>query len=244
MPLRLLLLLLCFLSIAAPRADDVLRVAADRWPPYADNRLPGGGVAVHLVRTALARAGYASEYVEAPWARVLHGVRGGEYDLVVDAWYSTEREAFGEFSQPYLTNRVRLLKRRGSPITFARLADLYAYRIAVVRGYSYSPEFDDDAQLQRVPVVSFANAALMLQAGRVDLALEDEITARHQFAGELKDLRGQLEFLPVPLAEKGLHILVSLRNPKHAQIVAAFDEAIRAMHADGSYDALLREHGL
>lgn len=244
MLLRLLLLLLCFLSAAGSHADEVLRIAADRWPPYADNRLPGGGVAVHLVRTALARAGYASEYVEAPWARVLHGVRGGEYDLVVDAWYSPDREAFGEFSEPYLTNRVRLLKRRGSPITFTTLADLHAYRIAVVRGYSYSPEFDDDVQLQRVPVASFANAALMLQAGRVDLVLEDELTARYQFAGELKGLREQLDFLPVPLAEKGLHILVSRDNPRHAQIVVAFDEAIRAMRADGSYDALMREHGL
>ncbi|MHB9796650.1 substrate-binding periplasmic protein [Pseudomonas sp. MT3] len=243
MPLRLLLLLLCLVS-AAPRADDVLRVAADRWPPYADIRLPDGGVAVHLVRAALQRAGYASEYVEVPWPRVLHGVRGGEYDLVVDAWYSPEREAFGVFSESYLSNRVRLLKRRGSPITFAHLADLYPYRIAVVRGYSYSPEFDSDPRLRRVPVLSFANAALMLQAGRVDLTLEDEITARHQFAGELAAVRGELEFLPAPLAEKGLHILVSLRNPKHAQIVAAFNEAIRAMRADGSYDALMREHGL
>ncbi|WP_152219606.1 ABC transporter substrate-binding protein [Pseudomonas sp. SCB32] len=243
MPLRLLLLLLCLVSVA-PRADEVLRMAADRWPPYADIRLPGGGVAVHLVRAALQRAGYASEYVEVPWPRVLYGVRGGEYDLVVDAWYSPDRETFGEYSEPYLTNRVRLIKRQGSPITFAHLADLYPYRIAVVRGYSYSPEFDRDPQLQRVKVLSFANAAMMLQAGRVDLTLEDEVTARYQFAGELTAIRDQLEFLPVPLAEKGLHILVSLRNPKHAQIVAAFNEAIRTMRADGSYDALMRKHGL
>lgn len=243
MPLRLLFLLLCLVS-AAPRADEVLRIAADRWPPYADVRLPGGGLAVHLVRTALQRAGYASEYVEVPWPRVLYGVRGGEYDLVVDAWYNSDRESFGEYSEPYLTNRVRLIKRRGSPIAFTRLADLHPYRIAVVRGYSYSPEFDRDPQLQRVKVLSFANAALMLQAGRVDLTLEDEVTAHYQFAGELLAIRDQLEFLPVPLAEKGLHILVSRRNPKHAQIVAAFNEAIRAMRADGSYQALMREHGL
>ncbi|MCP8462989.1 transporter substrate-binding domain-containing protein [Pseudomonas sp. ZM23] len=244
MPLRLLLLLLCFASLAAPRADDLLRVAADRWPPYADSRLPRGGVAVDLVRAALERAGYPSEYVEVPWPRVLHGVRGGEYDVVVDAWYSPDRETFGEFSEAYLSNRVRLLKRRGSPITFAHLADLYTYRIAVVRGYSYSTEFDGDTHLQRVPVLSFANAARMLQAGRVDLAVEDEITARHQFAGELAEARNELEFLPLPLAERGLHILVSRRNPQHGQIVEAFNKAIRAMHEDGSYDALMRAHGL
>lgn len=244
MPLRLLLTLLCLCLSSVARAGDVLRIAADRWPPYADRQLPGNGVAVHLVQAALKRAGYASEYIEVPWPRVLHGVANGEYDLVADAWYTPERESFGVYSEPYLVNRVRLIKRQGSPIAYGKLADLYPYRIAMVRGYAYSESFDNDPKLQRVPVFSFVNAALMLQAGRVDLTLEDEITARVHFNGDLAELKGQLEFLPVPLAENGLHILVGLHHPHHAEIVAAFNKAIREMREDGSYDALLREHGL
>ncbi|QRY80985.1 amino acid ABC transporter substrate-binding protein [Pseudomonas sp. PDNC002] len=244
MPLRLLLLLMCLCIGSALRAEEVLRIAADRWPPYADQGLPGNGVAVDMVRAALKRAGFASAYIEVPWPRVLHGVKNGEYDLVADAWYTPEREVYGEYSEPYLINRVRLIKRRGSSITFTRLADLYPYRIAVVRGYSYSADFNNDPQLQRVPVFSFVNAAMMLQVGRVDLTLEDEITARHHFNGDLAEVKEQLEFLPVPLAENGLRILVSRHNPRHAEIVAAFDKAIREMKADGSYDALMREHGL
>ncbi|MBB4864241.1 polar amino acid transport system substrate-binding protein [Pseudomonas nitritireducens] len=244
MPLRLLLILLCLCAASPARAGEVLRIAADRWPPYADRQLPGNGVAVHLVQAALKRAGYASEYVEVPWPRVLHGVENGEYDLVADAWYSAERDRFGEYSEPYLVNRVRLIKRHGSPITFGKLADLYPYRVAVVRGYAYSAEFNGDPKLQRVPVFSFVNAALMLQAGRVDLTLEDEITARMHLNGDLAELKGQLEFLPLPLTENGLHILVGRHLPNHAEIVAAFNKAIREMREDGSYDALMREHGL
>ncbi|WP_447744894.1 substrate-binding periplasmic protein [Pseudomonas nicosulfuronedens] len=244
MPLRLLLILLFLCVSSAARAGDVLRVAADRWPPYADRQLPGNGVAVHLVQAALKRAGYASEYIEVPWPRVLHGVENGEYDLVADAWYAPEREAFAVYSDAYLLNRVRLIKRRGSPITFNKLSDLYPYRIAMVRGYAYSEAFNNDPKLQRVLVMGFVNAALMLQAGRVDLTLEDEITARVHFNGDLAGLKGQLEFLPVPLTENGLHILVGRHNPHHAEIVAAFNKAIREMREDGSYDALMREHGL
>ncbi|MGC4008313.1 MAG: transporter substrate-binding domain-containing protein [Pseudomonas sp.] len=244
MPLRLLLILLFLCVSSVARAGEVLRIAADRWPPYADRQLPGNGVAVHLVQAALKRAGYASEYIEVPWPRVLHGVANGEYDLVADAWYSPEREAFAVYSEPYLVNRVRLIKRKGSPITFGKLADLYPYRIAMVRGYAYSEAFNNDPKLQRVPVFSFVNAALMLQAGRVDLTLEDEITARVHFNGDLAELKGQLEFLPVPLTENGLHILVGRHVPGHAEIIAAFNKAIREMHEDGSYDELMREHGL
>ncbi|MFV3329425.1 substrate-binding periplasmic protein [Pseudomonas sp. NY15437] len=244
MPLRVLLIFLFLCVASATRAGEVLRIAADRWPPYADRQLLGNGVAVHLVQTALQRAGYASEYIEVPWPRVLHGVANGEYDLVADAWYAPEREAFAVYSEPYLVNRVRLIKRRGSPITFSELADLYPYRIAMVRGYAYSDAFNNDPKLQRVAVFSFVNAALMLQARRVDLTLEDEITARVHFNGDLAELKDQLEFLPVPLTENGLHILVGRHVPNHAAIITGFNKAIREMREDGSYEALMREHGL
>jgi polar amino acid transport system substrate-binding protein len=53
-----------------------------------------------------------------------------------------------------------------------------------------------------------------------------------------------VEFLPNPLSENSLHILVSLKNPDHEQIVAGFDREIAAMKEDGSYERLLRQHGM
>ena len=57
-------------------------------------------------------------------------------------------------------------------------------------------------------------------------------------------MRNAVEFVPKPLSENSLHILVSLKNPDHAKIVAGFDREIAKMKADGSYDRLLREHGM
>ncbi|MNC78245.1 hypothetical protein D3C75_1304110 [compost metagenome] len=53
-----------------------------------------------------------------------------------------------------------------------------------------------------------------------------------------------MEFLPKPLSENGLHILVSLKNPQHEQIVAGFDRAILAMKADGTYARIMKRHGM
>jgi polar amino acid transport system substrate-binding protein len=53
-----------------------------------------------------------------------------------------------------------------------------------------------------------------------------------------------VEFLPKPLSENSLHILVSLKNPQHEQIVAGFDREIAAMKVDGSYEKLMRQHGM
>ncbi|WBH20011.1 substrate-binding periplasmic protein [Pseudomonas aeruginosa] len=236
-----LLLLTLLLPCALPAAN--LRLVGDSWPPFVDSRLPGNGLAVELVTTALKRAGFDSSFQQVPWSRALYGVRSGDYDIALSVWYEPARSLYGQFSRAYLSNRIRLLQRKGRGIEFSRLSDLRPYRIAVVRDYAYAPEFDRDSRLQKVNVTSFANAARMLEAGRVDLAVEDELALGVAFKGELADLRDKLEVLPIPLGENGLHLLVSLRNPRHDEIVDGFDLAIRGMRDDGSYQRLLERYG-
>ncbi|MFC5695029.1 substrate-binding periplasmic protein [Pseudomonas sp. GCM10022186] len=223
---------------------ETLRMAANTWPPFTDARLTGDGLASELVRTALKRSGHVVEYAEVPWARALRGLKMGDYDLLVSAWYSDERARYGQFSKPYLTNRIRFLKRKGSAVDFQSLADLKRYSIAVGRGYRYQPEFDADTSLNKVPVADFPMAARMLAAGRVQLALEDELVARLYLNRELKGIGDQLEFLPKPLSENGLHILVRRSHPQHQQLVDDFDRAIQAMRKDGTYQAIFARHGL
>ncbi len=99
------------------RAEPVLRLVGDPWPPYTDQGLPGGGLAVELVRTALARAGYRVEYTEMPWTRATRGLRQGRFDLY-SAWYVREREPYALHSAPYLFNRLRWITRRDEPIVY------------------------------------------------------------------------------------------------------------------------------
>jgi polar amino acid transport system substrate-binding protein len=236
-----LLLSLCFVG---PSMADPLRLVANAWAPYTDRRLLNNGLAADLVSTALKRAGYASEYLEVPWARAIRGLQQGRYDIVIGAWYSEERASFGAFSTPYLSNRIRLIKRKGTAIAYQRLEDLYPYSIAVVRDYAYDPAFDADAKLERVRVRSFEVAANMLAAGRVDLAVEDEYAAGFHFRRSLRSVRAGLEFLSPPLSENGLHILVRRSLGNYAQIVEGFDRAIEAMKSDGSYERLIDRHDL
>ena len=236
--------LIGLLLLAQTAAADKLRLVFDIWPPFTDDTLVNGGLATDIVTTALARAGYASGYEQVPWARALLGVGEGRYDVLVNAWYNDERTKLGQFSGEYLLNRIRFLKRKDTPLEYSNLQQLHTYPIAVVRGYAYSPAFDEDPSFQKIPVHSFAMAVRMVAADRVKLTLEDEYVARYYLAREPAKVRNAVEFLPKPLSENGLHILVSLKNPKHEQIVAGFDRAIAAMKADGSYERLLKQHGM
>ncbi|MGY4533996.1 polar amino acid transport system substrate-binding protein [Pseudomonas sp. TE3786] len=237
--LMLWLVLACSASVNA----ESLRLVANTWPPFNDVNLLNNGLSSDLVITALKRAGYSSAYFQVPWARVLYGVQAADYDIVVSAWYDAERATYGVFSQPYLINRIRFLRRKGTDTRFRSLSDLGTASIAVVRGYSYQQAFDADTQLVKVPVVDFAMGARMLAAGRVQLTLEDELVARHYFQHELQSIEPQLEFLPKPLSENGLHILVRSSHPHAREIVERFDRAMQAMRDDGSYAKIFAAHG-
>jgi polar amino acid transport system substrate-binding protein len=236
--------LIGLLLLTQGAAAEKLRLVADAWPPFTDATLVNGGLATDIVSTALARAGYASDFEQVPWARALLGVGEGRYDVLVNAWYAEERTKLGQYSREYLLNRVRFLKRKESPIEYNNLQQLHTYPIAVVRGYAYSPEFDEDVSLQKVPVHRFSMAVRMVAADRVKLTLEDEYVARYYLARESSTVRNAVEFLPKALSENSLHILVSLKNPRHEQIVAGFDREIAAMKVDGSYQRLIRQHGM
>ncbi|MDH1263042.1 transporter substrate-binding domain-containing protein [Pseudomonas sp. GD03944] len=226
------------------QASEALRLVANPWPPFTDQRMANGGVATELVTTALTRAGYRTQYNEVPWERAIRGLQRDDYDVLVNAWYTDERARFGYFSQPYLINRVRFMQRKGAGIRYQSLVDLYPYSIAVVRGYAYSSEFDQDSRLTKVGVLGFETGARMLHARRVQLMVEDELVARFYLGRELRSIRNELEFLPQPLSENGLHILVSRQHPQHKAIAEAFDQAIEAMHADGTYAEIFARHGL
>jgi polar amino acid transport system substrate-binding protein len=236
--------LLGVLLIAQDALAQKLRLAGDAWAPYADVSLLNGGLSTDLIRTALGRAGYTTEYEQVPWARAIHGASEGRYDILINAWYSEDRTRIGQFSGEYLINRLRFLKRKTSTIDYQSLTQLHPYSIAVVRSYAYSPAFDSDADLKKVLVASFSTAVRMLAAGRVELTVEDEYAARFALSREPDEVRDSVEFLPKSLSENSLHILVSLKNPDHEKIVADFDKAIAAMKADGTYDKLFKLHGL
>jgi polar amino acid transport system substrate-binding protein len=232
--------LLVILAIAPSTGATPLRLVGDRWPPYVDSLLPEGGIATAIVTTALARAGFTSQFQQLPWARAIQGVGDGRYDVLVTVWYNEDRARIGQHSDGYLPNRILFWHRRGSEINFNHdLTALRDYPIAVSRGYAYSPAFDQDEHLLKVPVRNFAMGLEMLVAGRVALAVEDERVGHYVLGQQAIPLQYQVEPIEIPLSETDLRILVSLKNPEHEKIVQGFNRAIAAMRADGTLRAMI-----
>jgi polar amino acid transport system substrate-binding protein len=236
-----LVLLLCSVPVTS-LATDLNVVHSGKWPPYSDASLPGQGLAVEIVSTALKRAGYTPYLRIDSLDRILEGGALGVYDVFATPWYSDSRNQYLDYSKPYLESRILFIKRKGADIDFRSLEDLKGVMVGTVQDYAYGQAFSEASDIVRIPERNLVQNLLKLTQGRIDLTLDDERVLRYEINRYMPNSRDKLEFLPNPLAVRGIHIGVSRENPEHARIVAAFDKAITAMKQDGSFEAILAKH--
>jgi len=234
-----LILLLASASLPA----EVLRLAGNVWPPYTDCSLPGEGLSVELIRTALGRGGYQVEYIEVPWERALLGLRNGSYDMI-NGWPTVKRVDYTLSSRPFLSNRMRWVQRRESNFRYDGLDSLVGHPIALSRGYMYSDELNEDTRLEKGYAANFVQAAKMVLAGRVDLTLEDERTALFHLERELGHEQDALRFVPGEFRRVELSLVVRSDHPRLSDIIATFNREIAAMVEDGSYAVIFARHGM
>lgn len=238
----ILIIFLTFSSASLTSANE-LKVTASTWPPYVGQQLPENGLVVNLVNVALTRAGYTTTLTFDTWPRALEGTKIGIYDVIAGAWYSDERSKYLAFSQPFIINEVKFIKRKGRPIVYDTLADLRGLLIGIVRDYAYGAEFDNATYLIKVPQNHVIQNLNNLFSGRIDLTIADERVARYELRQYMGGDMSELAFLPKPLSAKGLHIAVSKRRSDHAKIISDFDSAITAMKKDGTYVEIMKNHG-
>jgi polar amino acid transport system substrate-binding protein len=237
------LLTLCVFS-SPSSATDLNVVHSGKWPPYADASLPGQGLAVEIVTTALKRAGYTTYIRIDSLDRILQGGALGVYDVFATPWYSEARNEYLDYSKPYLESRIRFVKKKGKDFKFESLADLKGLMVGIVQDYAYDDAFNQSRDIIKIPERNLIQNLLKLTQGRIDLTLDDELVLQYEINRYMPNSISELEFLPKPLAVRGIHIGVSRENPDHAKIVAAFDKAIQEMKKDGSFDSIVAKHNI
>ncbi len=237
---RLFFIPLLIISVNA--FADELQVATSEWIPYVGKELPNQGLAMDIVNRALIRAGHKPAVTIQAWTRTLEGADIGVYDLIAAAWYSKEREKSFIFSKPYIFNEIKLLKHADSSFDFNRISDLEGKTIGVITGYAYGEQFDRAQGLLRAPGIHVLQNINRVINRELDLTLDDERVLNYEIKHNISLNTEKLIFLPKSVSKNGLHIAVSRQNPKHKEIVQAFDKAILEMKKDGTYERILKLH--
>ncbi|MEH6347458.1 MAG: transporter substrate-binding domain-containing protein [Bermanella sp.] len=227
-----------------PTLAEKIIAAGDPWPPFVDPDSPTLGIIVEITRAAYKTQNYEIEMKFVPWARAIDGVKEADYDVLLSAWYTKERAKFLYFSDPYLENKIKIIKRKGDSFEFNGLDSLTGKNVGVVRGYGYGDEFSNATNFNRPEGKNVMTNIKKLVSKRVDLTLEDEIVARAMMKKDSPDLLNKVEFSKKALSTNTVHVTSGLKNSRHKTIINAFNKGFKEIKSNGTLDAILKKYGI
>lgn len=240
---KITLLLMCWAWCINSVAANLM-MAVNHWPPYVDKSHADHGISVELVTAALERKGHRISVQYETWPRVLEGLEVGYFDLVGAVWKTPEREQVMVFSEPYLDNQIKFLKRKDDDIKFNTLEDLTGYFIGIVNDYAYEEEFVKSRRHIKLPQNHIIQNLQRLVQGDIDLTLGDQRAILFEINTYIPNKRNDLVFLEKPLSIRGLRIGVSKHSANAEQIIKDFNSAIIEMKKDGSFQKIIQKYDL
>ncbi len=213
--------------------------AGDPWPPFLDPNQAKKGIIVEIATAAFASQGYELEMHFVPWARAIKGVKNAQYDLLLATWITEERKNFLKFSDTYLSNNLRFIKRKGDKFEYAGIPSLTGKSLGVVRDYGYGDDLLTATNFRRPETKDFISNVRKLVAGRIDLAIEDEIVAKAIILKEQPELMDKIEFVTTPYSTETLHVASGLANAKHQEFIHAFNKGLIEIKNSGEFDRII-----
>ncbi|MEH6447715.1 MAG: transporter substrate-binding domain-containing protein [Oleispira sp.] len=236
--IRFILLILTIMGSSALYAEKITAVG-DPWPPFLDPSQASKGIIAEIATAAYATQGYELETTFVPWARAVAGVKNATFDLLLGTWLTEERTKFLMFSEPYLNNSIKFIKKKGSTFDYSGLESLTGKSVGIVRGYGYGDDFINAKHFKRPEAKNLISNIRKLVAGRIDLTLEDEIVAKTIMAKEQPDLLDKIEFSNTDYSTNALYVTSGLANAKHKELIKAFNKGLTEIRNNGVYDKIL-----
>lgn len=214
------------------------------YPPYTVALGDGGqgGIATELARELFRRLNIPLRQRLLPWNRVLRMMEEGSADGVTMLAHSTEREASMVFSVPVDEARQSFYYARDNQQDFAwsQYEDLRPYRIGLVQGYTYAPEFLTAAERLGLSVEyapSDESNFAKLRTGRVDLCLSNDTLAEAYLTSQ-PDMLSAVAKAERPVRRYPLFMAFSRRSPLAARL-PEINRELQRMHADGTLRRIL-----
>lgn len=232
--LSILILILSF----TVQAEKITAVG-DPWPPFIDPAAANKGIITEIATAAYATQGYELEMIFVPWARAIKGVKNASYDLLLGTWLTEERKKYLMYSDTYLSNSIKFLKKKDNDFDYKGIESLSGLSVGVVRDYGYGDEILKANNFRRPETKDFISNARKLAAGRIDLTLEDEIVARAIIAKKQPELLDKIDFADTAYSINTLHVTCGLANAKHEELILAFNRGLAEIRKNGEYDRIL-----
>jgi polar amino acid transport system substrate-binding protein len=228
-----------------------LRVGWEPYAPYTYAADAGEvtGADIELIRALAGEVGCALDFAELPWARILREIENGTLDVSTSTSWTPERTAWAWFSEPYRETEMAIYVRRGEVGRFdlESLADIAEerFRLGVITDYYYGDEYQAlTAEPRYEPWIEgatdYATNIRKLSSGRIDGYLVEDVEVMEAELARL-GLTEEVERYPLPIKGEQLRFMFS-RRTVDAELVAAIDDALERMRADGRLAAITSKY--
>lgn len=234
---------------AVPVAPSAVLIAAeDDWAPYASAPAAGGspkGMAVDLVREAMATQGIEVRFAAVPFTRCMFMARNGEAAGCFNATIVADNRGDYHWHPTPMFHEELAIFARGdgtapangaSPIS---LKDLEGRRVGYTLGYTYPAEFRQNPKIRKISAKSDQVLIEMLLAGRVDHVLLNTAPAylRLRQMGRPPQALAKVGVLSMD----GFWVAFSRQRPDGEALAARFEAGLAALKSSGRLQALQQQ---
>lgn len=216
-------------------------VTGDDYPPFADSRLPGGGLAAILVQRVIRGMGATATLEVQPWRRGYEETLRGRFDATFPYVRTAERERDFLYSEPLIRLRQVVFMSTERPFAYRSPRDLQGRRVCVALGYAPPAEVQvmiEQRQVERVTPGSASTCPGMIVADRADFFVQDErignaLVAKVGLSATIRPLSD----LPFGVTE--IHLIVPRQRPDAIGLIGRFNDALQRLRASEDYERLL-----
>ncbi|WP_157231004.1 substrate-binding periplasmic protein [Kiloniella laminariae] len=216
----------------------------NNWYPFSYRTDKGEltGIVVDGMREALSRIGLTMEVeTDRPWKRILYDLEMGNLDIVLGAYWNSERALKYHYSEKIGTDDLNVFVKTGNEFPLSNPEDLIGRTGLRLLGGSLGDDFDHFAKvhLNFVQVPQSDNMITMLVNDRADYAVLGYVEGLQH----IRDLglKGQVSVLPEPILSNAMYALIN-REANCAKRLRDLNEALRAMQKEGVIEQIITRH--
>ncbi|HLJ01191.1 MAG TPA: transporter substrate-binding domain-containing protein [Bradyrhizobium sp.] len=219
------------------KAQDVIRVATDAtFQPfeYSENG-KRTGFDIELIEAIGKQLNKTVEWIDIDFKGLVPGLIANRFDVAASAIYITEeRRKVVEFTDSYYPGGLVIMVKKGDN-RIKGPDDLNGKKVSVQVG-TKSVNFlkDKFPAAERVEVEKNQEMFQLVEIGRTDAAVTGKPAAK-----VYAKTRGTLEVLDQPLTVEEYGFALRKSDP---ELVKQFNEALKKLKADGTYDKLVSKY--
>lgn len=243
--MKRMILVVCMLVMAGvAQAGEKVVLATLDWEPYVGQNMKNQGYVVEVVTEAFKRGGFDVEIQFHQWSRVVGLAKTGKVDGYFPEYLSEAIKKYATFSAPMPGGPLGFFKAKNNDIPFNTLEDLKGKKIGVVKGYVNTKEFDSASFLTKDPAKDDLTNLKKLIAGRLDLVVSDKYVGTYLLQKNLADKADSIEFMAKSLANPELFLCISNKVDGSDAKLEAYNKGLTEMISDGTFDTIVKSHGL